>query len=106
MRVWFNKTFSSVHAALRLIREGDVDRRYELVASSPNPHALVQLASHEFHTEPSQVSGAAYVDWCEAFCAQHDIGIFIPGKDRANIKRTDSNEMAAMLVKLGSIMLA
>ena len=83
MRVWFNKTFSSVHAALRLIREGDVDRRYELVASSTNPHALVQLASHEFHTEPSQVSGAAYVDWCEAFCAQHDIGIFIPGKEAA-----------------------
>lgn len=32
--------------------------------------------------------------WCEVF-----------GKDRANIKRTDSNEMAAMLVKLGWVRL-
>ena len=83
MRVWFNKTFSSVHAALRLIREGDVARRYEIVASSSNPHALVQLASHEFHNEPSKVTGAAYVDWCEAFCAHHDIEILIPGKEAA-----------------------
>ena len=32
--------------------------------------------------------------WCEVF-----------GKDRANIKRTDSNELAAMLVKLGWVRL-
>ena len=75
MRVWFNKTFSSIHAALRLIREGDVAGRYELFASSPNPHALVQLASHQFHHEPSKVSGAQYLDWCMTFCAEHGLSL-------------------------------
>lgn len=88
MRVWFNKTFSSVHAALRLIREGDVAGRYELLASSPNPHALVQLASHQFHTEPSKVTGAEYLDWCAEFCATQGIGILVPGKEAALFAET------------------
>ena len=49
MKVWFNKTFSSVQNALRLIRQGDKEQAYTLVASSPNPHALVRLAADEFH---------------------------------------------------------
>lgn len=81
MRVWFNKTFSSVHAALRLIRQADADGRYELVASSPNPHALVKTASHEFFEEPAQLKGADYIDWCENFCSHQGIDIFIPGKE-------------------------
>jgi hypothetical protein len=83
MRVWFNKTFSSVHAALCLIRKADADGRYELVASSPNPHALVKTASHHFFDEPSKVTGVEYLDWCENFCLRHEIDIFIPGKEAA-----------------------
>lgn len=83
MRVWFNKTFSSVHSALRLIREADTAGRYELVASSPNAHALVKLASDKFCDEPAGLTGSAYIDWCEKFCTDHGIGIFVPGKEAA-----------------------
>lgn len=83
MRVWFNKTFSSVHAALRLIRDADTEGRYELVASSPNPHALVQLPAQQFFIEPAKVTGAEYIDWCEKFCVEQGIDIFIPGKAAA-----------------------
>ncbi len=83
MRVWFNKTFSSVHSALSLIRKADTEGRYELVASSPNPHALVKTAAHQFFDEPSKVIGAEYIDWCEKFCVRHGIDIFIPGKEAA-----------------------
>lgn len=83
MRVWFNKTFSSVHSALRLIRKADADGRYELVASSPNPHALVKTATHQFFDEPSKVAGGDYINWCENFCFRHGIDIFIPGKEAA-----------------------
>ena len=79
MRVWFNKTFSSVHSALCLIRKADADGRYELVASSPNPHALVKTATHQFFDEPSKVAGGDYINWCENFCFRHGIDIFIPG---------------------------
>lgn len=85
MKVWFNKTFSSVQNALRLIRQGDPDRAYTLVASSPNPHALVRLAADEFHQEPSGLAGDAYVEWCADFCRRHGIGIFVPGKDAAQL---------------------
>lgn len=90
MRVWFNKTFSSVHSALRLIRKGDTDGRYELVASNPNPHALVKTATHQFYEEPPKVTGAEYIDWCESFCLRNGIDIFIPGKEAALL--SDSHE--------------
>lgn len=83
MRVWFNKTFSSIHSALRLIREADVEGRYELLASSPNPHALVKLVAHQFFDEPAKLTGAEYVEWCERFCVEHKVGIFVPGKEAA-----------------------
>ncbi len=83
MKVWFNKTFSSVQNALRLIRQGDKEQAYTLVASSPNPHALVRLAADEFHQEPSGLAGEAYVEWCADFCSRHKIGIFVPGKEAA-----------------------
>ncbi|MBL8485323.1 MAG: ATP-grasp domain-containing protein [Rhodocyclaceae bacterium] len=85
MRVWFNKTFSSIHNALRLIRAADPGRNYELVASSPNPNALVRLAVDAFHEEPAGLRGLAYLEWCAAFCRRERIDIFVPGKEAALI---------------------
>lgn len=80
-RVWFNKTFSSVGSAIRLIREADEAADYHLVCSSTNPHAPAFLAAHESAVEPSGLKGQAYLDWCLEFCHEHGIGIFIPGKE-------------------------
>jgi biotin carboxylase len=81
MRVWFNKTFSSVYAAIGLIREADVDGRFHLIYSNTNPHATASRVAHEFFVEPSGLTGAAYLDWCLSFCRQHKVDIFIPGKE-------------------------
>ncbi|MDR2208685.1 MAG: ATP-grasp domain-containing protein [Azoarcus sp.] len=81
MRIWFNRAFSSIHAALRLIRENDTDGRYELVASHPNPHALVRLNAHHFFEEPDNLKGTGYLEWCERFCREQRIDIFVPGKE-------------------------
>lgn len=83
MRVWFNKTFSSVTSALHLIRKGDASDRYEIVVSSPNSHALAQLGADQFHDEPSGLKGDAYVNWCAEFCTRHGINVFVPGKEAA-----------------------
>lgn len=80
-RVWFNKTFSSVAAAIRLIRQADVVGDYHIVCSSTNPHALGFLTAHEAAIEPSGLKGEAYLDWCLHFCRANGIGIFVPGKE-------------------------
>jgi carbamoylphosphate synthase large subunit len=85
VRVWFNRTFSSIHAALRLIRENDPDGRYELFASHPNPHALVRLNAHQFFEEPGDLKGDSYLEWCARFCRQHRIDIFVPGKEATSL---------------------
>lgn len=87
IRVWFNKTFSSVHSALTLIREGDVAGEFRLVCSSPNPHALALLAADEAAAEPSGVTGADYIDWCLTFCEKRQIAIFVPGKEASLVAR-------------------
>lgn len=80
-RVWFNKTFSSLAAALRLIREGDTCGNYHLVCSNTNPRAPAFLAADQAVIEPSGLLGQEYLDWCLTFCQQHAIDIFVPGKE-------------------------
>ena len=70
-RVWFNKTFSSVGAAIRLIRQADEADglgNYRIVCSNTNPHAPALLAAHELAVEPSGLKGDAYIAWCLDFC--------------------------------------
>jgi carbamoylphosphate synthase large subunit len=80
MRVWFNRTFSSVYSAISLIREADVDGRFHLIYSNANPHATAARVAHAFHTEPTGLDAAAYIDWCLNFCRAQRVDIFIPGK--------------------------
>ena len=80
-RVWFNKTFSSVAAAIRLIREADTAGDYHIVCSSTNPYAPAFLAAHQSVVEPGGLKGEAYLDWCLHFCRENGIDIFIPGKE-------------------------
>jgi biotin carboxylase len=80
MRVWFNRTFSSVHSAIELIRKDDLERRFHLIYSNPNARVTAASAAHEFHREPSGLNTADYLDWCLAFCRAQRVDIFIPGK--------------------------
>ena len=85
MRVWFNRTFSSVYAAIKLIREADIDGRFTIVHSNPNRHAPAARLAHEFHVEPTGLKGDAYVDWCLTFCRDHKIDIFVPGREATTL---------------------
>lgn len=80
MRVWFNRTFSSVSAAIGLIREADTEGRFHLIYSNANPHVAAARVAHAFHDEPKGLDTEAYIDWCLAFCREHRVDIFIPGK--------------------------
>ncbi|QOY94896.1 ATP-grasp domain-containing protein [Massilia sp. UMI-21] len=81
MRVWYNRTFSSVYAAIGLIREADSAGRFTIVHSNANRHTPAARLAHEFHGEPTGLDAAAYVDWCVEFCRKQRIDIFVPGRE-------------------------
>jgi len=85
MRVWFNRTFSSVYAAIELIREADVDGRFHIIYSNANPHATAGRVAHEFHEEPTGMDTDTYIQWCLDFCREHKVDIFIPGKESTTL---------------------
>ncbi|MGI4720856.1 MAG: ATP-grasp domain-containing protein [Janthinobacterium lividum] len=80
MRVWYNRTFSSVYTALKLIRDADTNGRFTLIHSNPNRHMPAARMAHEFYGEPTGLEPEAYVDWCVGFCRDKRIDIFVPGR--------------------------
>ncbi|CAN7609608.1 ATP-grasp domain-containing protein [Massilia sp. LjRoot122] len=85
MRVWYNRTFSSVYAAIRLIREADTAGRFTIIHSNANRHTAAARLAHEFHGEPTGLEPAAYVDWCLEFCRKQRIDIFVPGREATTL---------------------
>ena len=85
MRVWFNRTFSSVYAAIDLIREADTDGRFHIIYSNANPHATASRVAHEFYVEPTGMYADTYIQWCLDFCREHQVDIFIPGKEATTL---------------------
>jgi len=96
MRVWFNRTFSSIYTAIGLIRQADTDSRFHggrfhggrfhggrfhIIHSNPNSHSPASRVAHEFHVEPTGLERDAYIDWCLTFCREHRIDIFVPGRE-------------------------
>lgn len=86
-RVWFNRTFSSIQAALALIRAGDSHRAWTLVVTSTNPQAVAFLPADETALEPRGLKGEAYLAWCLDFCRTQRIDVLLPGKEAALISR-------------------
>ena len=85
MRVWFNRSFSSVHTAIDLIRQADVDGRFTIIHSNPNPTSPVARLAHEFQLEPTGLASNDYIDWCVNFCRAHKVDIFVPGREATAI---------------------
>lgn len=86
MRVWFNRTFSSVSTALSLIRDADKNEcRYHLIYSSTSAANAAAKAAHQFELEPSHLKGEQYLAWCLDFCRLHQVDIFVPGKEASLI---------------------
>lgn len=90
MRVWFNKTFSSLHAALKLMRAGDVGKRYEIVYSAPEPHPLIMSVVDAVFSEPHSLDTDAYVLWCLKTAKNAHIDVFIPGRRQLEIVKNEA----------------
>lgn len=83
MRVWYNRTFSSIYNAMTLIRQHDRAGRYHLLYTAGG-RTIAANAAHQFEMEPP-LKGEAYLEWCLDFCRRQDIGIFVPHREAASI---------------------
>jgi phosphoribosylamine-glycine ligase len=85
MRIWFNKSFSSIHTVLQNLRNTDVVGEISLVFSHNHHHAPGMAVADETFLEPDDLNNLEYLEWAIRFCRQQRIDIFWPGKAAALI---------------------
>lgn len=83
-RVWFNKSFSSIHGVLRQLRAGWEGSRLVILGSHSQIDFGPFVECDGIEKEPA-FSGADYVCWCLDFCGRHRVDVFIPGRQREAI---------------------
>ncbi len=79
MRIWFNKTFSTISSVLNQLKQADP--RICLIVTHTHETASAFLAADEHYLEPAGLTGMAYLNWCMAFCRQHCIDTIWPAKE-------------------------
>jgi len=101
-RVWFNKCFSSIHGVLRQLRE-DWGGGLYLIGSHTERDFGPLSSCDSAAVEPKGLTAADYVDWCLAFCAEHEVNVFIPGRMREAIadRREEFQALGVNLILAG-----
>ena len=87
MRIWFNKTFSTISAVFKNFHQSVPAGEITIICTHTHLTATAFLAADEYHLEPDDLTGEAYLAWCLAFCKQHHIELFWPGKEAALISQ-------------------
>jgi len=87
MRIWFNKTFSTISAVFTNLRQSTPAGEVTLICTHSHVTAAAFLAADENYLEPAELTGQDYVEWCVDFCQQHNINLFWPGKEAALISK-------------------
>lgn len=102
MRIWFNKTFSTISAVFNNLRQAAGAGEVTLICTHTHPTASAFLAAHECHLEPGFVVGQEYLDWCLDFCRAQRIDVFWPGKEAALISRhhADFNAIGVQILSV------
>jgi hypothetical protein len=80
-RIWFNKSFSSIHGVLRQLREGWEEGKLIIVGSHTQRHFGPFVECDLTEVEPF-LNENEYVQWCLDFCCRHQIDVFVPGRHR------------------------
>jgi len=94
MRIWFNKTFSSIHSVLRNLRQADNQGNITLIISHFHDQVPGMAVADERYLEPADLSDEEYLEWTIRFCSQHSIDLFWPGKAATLIAKNKSRFLA------------
>lgn len=87
MRLWFNKTFSTIRSVLQQLRQCPELGEVTLLCTHTHYTASAFLAADEHYLEPTDLSGEAYLYWCIDFCQQQRVTLFWVGKEAALISQ-------------------
>ena len=87
MRIWFNKTFSTISAVFNHLRQSKPAGEINIISTHTHSYASAFLSADESYLEPAELSGQLYIDWCLDFCHQYHIDLFWPGKEAALISK-------------------
>ena len=83
MRIWFNKTFSTIQAVFENLRQYTPAGEVTLVCTHTHENASAFLSADEWYIEPVDLTGEEYIQWCIEFCREHHINVFWVGKEAA-----------------------
>lgn len=83
MRIWFNKTFSTIQAVFNNLRQCVPAGEVTLICTHTHNNASAFLAADESYLEPVDLTDEAYIEWCVDFCREHHIDVFWVGKEAA-----------------------
>jgi ATP-grasp in the biosynthetic pathway with Ter operon len=81
MRIWFNKTFSTISAVFNNLRQPNGADEAVIICSHTHASASAFLAADETYLEPAELAGQDYMTWCLDFCRLNRIDLFWPGKE-------------------------
>jgi hypothetical protein len=81
MRIWFNKTFSSISSVLMSLRQAEEIAPITTIVSHTNPAAPAFLVADEYAVEPKGLMGNKYLAWCLQFCEEQAIDVFWVAKE-------------------------
>ncbi|WP_020561131.1 ATP-grasp domain-containing protein [Thiofilum flexile] len=81
MRIWFNKTFSSISSVLMCLRQAVDIEPITTIVTHTNTAAPAFLVADEYAVEPKGLMGEAYLKWCLQFCEEQAIDVFWVAKE-------------------------
>ena len=85
LRVWFNKSFSSVFNVIRRLQATTVPHPFHVLCSHTNREFVGFEVAAESEVEPAGLSAADYVKYCLDFCERHAVQVFVPGRSRVEL---------------------
>jgi len=95
MRIWFNKTFSTISSVFRALHLAFPIDEISIICTHTHNNAAAFLAADECYLEPADLTGPDYLEWCVTFSQQHNIQLFWPGKEAALISQHHDLFLAA-----------
>lgn len=98
MTIWFNHWFSTAYHLINMMREG-MSGQCRVIGSGTNDVSVFRTACDEWHSEPKDLSGEEYAQWCLDFCREHGVDVFVPRRGLVEII-TRSADFEAAGVKL------
>ncbi|MDR3165355.1 MAG: ATP-grasp domain-containing protein [Synergistaceae bacterium] len=86
VRVWFNHWFSTAYHIIRMLKE-DEHADFVTIGSNTDGNCVYRAVCDEWFMEAKFCGSDEYVDFCVAFCREHEINVFVPRRNMRAVSR-------------------